>query len=181
VTGRTGIVDRRTVLTCGACGARFETAAGGTYRLARCDPRAVARARGLTGAAACAECIPCLVGRILTQDEWARACATIHEPQAVAVELPSGGAEATIGVSEPVFRELEEPSYRGSGTLTVTTRRLVYTHDDRVWEVALEDVTEVAAAPPGFRLDVRGVPHPVYFFPPVGDRIADVIRRAASR
>lgn len=178
--GRSGL-GRRAVLRCGACGARFVEAGGGCYRLPACDPRAVARARRLTIPTACAACIPCLVGRALTREEWARAGSAIHEPPPAPAEPPPGAAaEVAIGVSEPVYREVWEPSYREpGGTLIVTNRRVVYTHGGRVWEAPLADVTEVAGTPPGFRLALRGSPFPVHFFPPPGDPIAEVIRRAA--
>lgn len=178
--GRAGMAFRR-ACRCGACGARFVEAGSGRYRLVRCDPRAVARSRRLVIPSACAACIPCLVGRALTRAEWARAAAAIHEGPPVPSEpAPGPGVEVTLGLSEPVYRDLGEPSHRErGGTLIVTNRRLVYSHDDRVWEAALTDVVEVEPTPPGFRVGVRGVPQPLHFFPPAGDPIADVIRQAA--
>ena len=181
--GRAGLLCRA-VSRCGACGARFVAAGGGRYRLAACDPRAVARARRLVLASACGACVPCLVGRALTREEWARAAAALHGPPGPASfpgGAPTGAAgEVAIGVSEPVYREMGEPSYREpAGTLIVTNRRVVYTHGDRVWETPLADVRDVVPAPPGFRLELRSAPFPVHFFPPPGDPIAEVIRRAA--
>lgn len=195
---------RPNLYRCSVCGAEFAPAGNDRYKLVHCEPTYQI---GQELACICRERIltHCLLGRIASKTEWEQMARgeelpayrkyeelkrrfqsgnLPEEPATVAI-TPLREREIVHRVSRPVYTD--EVHYRSKGqrvdegALMLTNQRLVYKRGTHILDIALDEIAQVEAAPPGFVVVVGRDREHHYFYPPPLDPIFDALRAALGK